>query len=243
MSTNYTPGLLALASGELARYAHSRTSIEGILRPAGSRRYSSTCLSVAENFNGAAQTLLDNADLQWMLLLNDDHLYEPTVLLKLLDRMEAGNLDAVTGLYFERAVPFGPVLFNRVEGEAIALHRRFLREDDGETITVDACGDGCMLVHRRVIEVLAARARETGRPMWELGDGNPEQSNHDMCFGAKLRALGFTITADLTVRVGHTMAMTIWPVRTAEGWQMDLRPRPDRPQGLRCAAPTGEERA
>lgn len=239
----YTPGLMALASGEMARYAHCRSSIEGMIRPATTRRYSATCLSVAENFNAAADVLLSMPDLQWLLLMNDDHMFDETTLVKLLDRMIDEKLDAVTALYVERNFPFGPVLYEASTTDVGKYTRRFLRASDHETITVDACGDGCMLVQRRVIEALH-KAHEG--VIWELGYGSERamkaQSNHDIAFCSKLRAAGFTITADLAVRLGHTTSMTIYPRRDDDGtWGIECRPRADRRQAFTFGAPTGDE--
>lgn len=233
----FPPGLMALASSEIARYAASRTSIEGLQRPSGSLRYSATSLSVAENFNGAADIFMDKPDLQWLFLMNDDQVYAPDTLMRLLARMYDNNLDVVTGLYFARSVPFGPILFEKPAlGDSILAPRRFVQPMDPDVIEIGACGDGCMLIKRAVIAAIDA-------PRWELGFGGfHDQSNHDMAFCAKIRRAGFKLHADLTVQIGHTMPMTVWPLRLPDGtWAMSFRSRVDSEHGLMCPAPTGEK--
>lgn len=253
--TKHGPGVMALACGEIARYSHSRTSIEGILRPAGTRRFTATSLSVAENFNDAAAALLANRELEWLFLMNDDHFYPPNTLLHLLDHLDAWGLDVLTGLYLERAAPFGPQIFNPPAPGEFAATRRYLQPTDPDVVEVGACGDGCLLVRRRVLERLQAIA--DGDPIWELGYsgyGSPPstraQSNHDMAFSHKVRRAGFKIFADLTVHVGHITPMIVWPGFRREQsdvdrrrWLVEFQTRPDRGMAFGMDAPTGDELA
>jgi hypothetical protein len=221
MMPPHPPGLLALACAETARYSHCHASIGGIQRPAGSRYFPVSSLSPAANFNYAAQTMLAQPELQWILLLNDDHLYPPDMLIRLLDR----RVDAVTALYLDRSanpelspLPFPPVLFDRVDPDGQVM-RRFLAPGEHGLIPIVACGDGAMLVRRSAFERIPP-------PWWTLGELDPTQANHDLSFCRRLRDAGFALYADLDVVVGHVTPMTLTPRRDPDGtWTTEIRGR------------------
>lgn len=217
----HPPGLIALACGEIARYSLGHASIAGLRRPAGSQYFPVSSLSVARNFNTAGALLLANPQLQWMLLLNDDHDYPPDMLMRLLDR----QVPAVTALYLDRSanpetspLPFPPVLFDTVDAQGYVT-RRFLARGESGLVPIVACGDGAMLVRREVFEAIAA-------PWWTLGEVELDQCNHDLSFCRRLRAAGVPIYADLDVCVGHITPMVLLPVRQPDGsWQTEIKSR------------------
>jgi len=99
--------------------------------------------------------------------------------------------------------------------------------DDPSLVEVGACGDGCLLLRRLVLEAIPA-------PRWEFRG----ELNHDLVFSGKIRQAGFQIYADLNVRVGHVLPITAWPQRTDDGtWQVALCPRADSREGLLLDAP------
>jgi hypothetical protein len=208
----HPPGVLALACSEVARYSATHASIAGLLRPAGSRYCQMSSLSVAANFNAAAELFLDDPAMAWMFLMNDDHIYPDDTLIRLLDR----DVDAVTGLYLDRSsnpttspIPFPPVLFDRVH-QSGHVSRRFLAPDESGLIPIVACGDGAMLVRRRVFEAITP-------PWWTFGEVEASNCNHDLSFCRRIREAGFQIYADLDVPVGHIQPMAITPRRVESG--------------------------
>src|SRR5262245_55390260 len=146
--TQHPPGLIALSTGELARYATCLASIEGLQRPAGTRRLTTSYLSIANNWNYAAEKMLEDPQLRWLFLLNDDHLSPAATLMKLLDR----QVDVVTGLYTRRVAPFEPNLYVLSEDGFHIRPVQWPEVDVAQLVQVDACGDGCLLIRRTVLE-------------------------------------------------------------------------------------------
>jgi hypothetical protein len=212
----HPPGLLALACNESARFSACYASILGVKRPTGSKVYFVSGLSIAENWNQAARVLLAEPDLQWLFLMNDDHIYPTDTLLRLLEH----EVDAVSALYTERVVPFGPVLFDRVADEAGHVLRLALpRESKAQLVPIVACGDGAMLVRRSVFE-------RVDSPWWTFGAVDADRIDHDIAFCAKLRAAGVSLFADLSTIVDHVTAFALRPVQHADGsWSIQLHDR------------------
>jgi hypothetical protein len=204
----HPPGLLALSSSENARYTRCNASIEGIRRPAGSKRYSAFSLSIAANWNHTIQDiLLKDPDLEWVFLMNDDHVYPADVLMRLLDH----ELDAVTALYTERTIPFAPVLYDTVDNEGMLTHLALPGEPVKDPVEIVACGDGAFLVRRHIFELIDA-------PWWTFGATTQiDRADHDVSFCARLRDAGIRLYADLNNIVGHVTPMEIRPVQQADG--------------------------
>jgi len=210
--TSHGPGMIALSSGDCARYAACRDSIEGLQRPPSTIRYTSHGLSVAENWNKAAAVFLSTSTptLEWMFLVNDDHIYPPDTLLRLLDR----NVEVVTGLYTFRSLPFRPILFDRLHEDGrhvLGLELPNTRLDSASAlIPIVACGDGAMLVRRSVFERVEP-------PWWSYGLIDSDRSDHDLIFCERLRNAGITIHADLSVPIGHVTPLMLMPLQRPDG--------------------------
>lgn len=212
----HPPGLLALTCNESARFSACYASILGVQRPAGSRVYFVSGLSIAENWNQAARQLLRDPELQWLFLMNDDHIYPPDTLMRLLEH----DVDAVSGLYTERIVPFGPVLFDRVGDDQGHVMRLELPTAPGPSLVpIVACGDGVMLVRRSVFELI-------DDPWWTFGEIERDRTDHDVAFCTRLREAGIKIFADLSVVVDHVTAMALRPSQLPDGsWTIQIRDR------------------
>lgn len=210
------PGILALSCGDVGRYAASFASIHGLHRPEGSRYYQVQSISIAANFNSAVRVLLETSDAEWLFTMNDDHLYQPDTLLRLLAR----EVDVVTGLYVERVPPFAPVLFDH--SDARRHHRRrLLRPGESGLIPIVACGDGCLLMRRHVLEAIPP-------PWWSFADVEPDGADHDMALCRRIRDAGFPIYADLDVRIGHIAALLVTPEQLPDGrWIASMATRGD----------------
>ena len=111
MSNLHPPGAICIASGELARYPHFTNSMLNCLRPKGTIIPMHMGLNVAANFNAGVRQALSNPDLQWVWIMGDDHEFDQTTLLRLLDH----QVDVVVPLVVRRQAPFIPVLFKHPE--------------------------------------------------------------------------------------------------------------------------------
>jgi hypothetical protein len=105
-SRQYPPGLIGMLSGSLTRWAWSSQSSLGLEVPPGS--HMAWCrgdwISVAVNRLFRVMRPEDG----WMIIIPDDHIYQPDMLLRLL----AHNLPLVSPLCNLRQIPFAPSMFH-----------------------------------------------------------------------------------------------------------------------------------
>lgn len=194
-----------MSCGETARFSEPYDSLMNLEVPPGWMYRSARSVSIAENWNSLVDFFLEDKEAQWMLLVNDDHIYPPSALLRMLSH----DRDVVTGLYLTRQAPFLPVLADHVDGNGLC-HPRYLHDGERGLAEVKACGDGCLLLRRSVLEAIPA-------PRWELGVQKPDACDHDTAFSVKVRNAGFTIWADLEVWIGHLAVIPVYPCRDAQG--------------------------
>lgn len=215
----FSPGMIGLASGGTLRSDDYIGSILGLQKPVGTVFKKHTGLGPANPFNAIGQEFLKRPELEWLFLTNDDNLYPPDTLMRLLARMyySGTRVDIITGLYLSRFWPHEPVLFDDISREPtgpngereIWFQRRFLSKDDGGMVPITACGDGCLLIHRIVLKKLVY-------PWWEYGLTLSDACDHDMMFSAKCREAGFKMWADLDVKVDHVAQFIVRPNKNTE---------------------------
>ena len=135
-------------------------------------------------------------DDEWLLMIDDDHVFAPDLLTRLLSHEK----DIVAALCLRRDEPYGPFCFSEKNGDTylpINLHDH----SPNELVRVRAVGTGAMLVRRRVFEAI-------GDPYFTISDSSGE----DMRFCDEATELGFEIYCDLGTRIGHLTTAAVWPV-------------------------------
>jgi GT2 family glycosyltransferase len=206
--------MIGMASGESLRFSQFVTSIYGLTRPPNTVFMQSIGFSVATNWNIIARTFLRHPDkLDWLLLVEDDHLLPQDTIIRML----AHDVDIVSALYVQRVAPFGACVFDRVEEGTGRVFNRILRKGDRGLVPVMAVGGGCLLIKRRVLEVI-------GDPWWDYGHtAFPDACNHDINFSRRVREAGFQIWCDLELAIEHMVIMPVKPFRKADGtWRTKL---------------------
>lgn len=215
MRQDHPPGAICIASGELARYPHFTNSMLNVLRPKGTVVHMGIGLNVAANFNQGVRRMLETDHLQWVWIMGDDHEFDPSTLLTLLDR----ELDIVVPLVVRRQPPFIPVLFKEPEsdtplGQFPPYHWHQLPA--GGLLSVHTAGSAGMLIRRHVLEAIPD-------PWFELGKMGTELTNEDTFWCKKVQEAGFSIFADLDVQMDHWTPVSFRPVRTESGaWTVAL---------------------
>lgn len=212
----HPPGLLALSASENSRYTTCNASREAIRRPAGSFGFVASSLSIAENWNHIVlNVLLKHADLQWIFMMNDDHIYSPDTLFRLLDH----EVDVVSGLYCEKVVPFGPVLYSSVDEDGLLTRLALPNTPVSGLIKITACGDGALLVRRSVFELIDP-------PWWTFGAVEQDRADHDVSFCTRLREAGIDLFADLSATVDHVAPIAFRPIQQPDGsWIVAIKDR------------------
>lgn len=143
---------------------------------------------------------------EWLLFLDDDHLFRPDI----LNRLLAWDVPIVGGLYLQRMMPFASVAYTAKteSGNYIPIDLTSL---PGEGLAeVCALGTGGMLIRTEVF-------REIGGQWFEHG-----RASEDLIFCDKAVEAGFPIYVDLGVHLGHLSPSAIWPSFDEGKWNVGV---------------------
>ena len=207
--SKHPPGAVCLVTGELTRYALSMQCINSLKAPPGSGLSWFTGVLIAKSINLSFQTVIDNPKFQWAWLMGDDHIFDPEILLRLLDR----GKDIVVPLCLNRLPPFDPTVVDHTYKRMKYLEELptsgLYKLKENET-----CGDAGMLVSRQALEKLG--------PVWYERKKSGAHSAEDQEFIAKVKENGFDIWYDLDNPIGHIGSVTYMPVRRDDKWQVRM---------------------
>lgn len=112
-----------------------------------------------------------------------------------IERLLARNKEIITGAYYkEGSLPDGrktsyALLYVEQQGKLVLVHPERLKNK--ELITINACGLGCILIHRKVLEKIRFRKPEKG----------PAQDDMMFCYDAQ--KAGFELYVDTDVVCEH----------------------------------------
>jgi hypothetical protein len=145
--------------------------------------------------NNLVQRSLDRGS-EWILFLDDDHTFPPTLLHGLLAR----NEDVVASLYLQRSDPFLPVAYTSKDedGNYWPLDLSVYGKDN--LVQVAAAGTGGMLIRSEVFHEL--------EPPWFV---HTTKQSEDLYFCDRLAEAGFPMFVDLNARLGHLAVFNIYP--------------------------------
>lgn len=180
-----------------------------IQKPAGTLVTFATGQSPARNRNMIIQQALDN-NCTHVLFLDDDTAPPPDLLTRLL----AHDKDIVTGLYFMRAFPHQPIIFDYAdENGKCAWH--LLNPGETGLIEIVASGLGACLikidVFRKMVELGLAPETAHGRAWVQLGELEKDHWCDDIGFFRRVREAGYKMYCDLDIKVGHFTQVTVLP--------------------------------
>jgi hypothetical protein len=199
---------VAVPSGELSRYPEFWHSLQGLALPHGTQLIYGQArgVYVATNQNVIARQFL-STDAEYFWLVNDDQLYPPHTLSRLL----AHDVNVCVPVCLGHDFPFKPLIYDHDAGDEVGLRPRYLDDSDRGLVQVVAAGGGGMLLKRVVFESIPD-------PWWEVHTARPPgappiQSTEDVDFCRKIRALGVPIWCDTDAVVGHQTVFTVWPYR------------------------------
>ena len=133
-----------------------------------------------------------------VLWLDSDMLFPPNTLTKL----EAYNMDMVTGLYVKRHEPVEPVLYEKIEepergsdGKLIANISAYTSYPRDSFFPVAGCGFGCVLTSTKLLKHVWDEYGPAFTPYpW---------SSEDISFCHRVNQLGYQIYCDSSVSCGH----------------------------------------
>jgi len=209
-----TPGTVAVATSDLARYAAFSLCLNNLARPMGSKLDWITGASVAENFNNAISRMSGD----WIWIMGDDHIFAPDTLLRLLQFMYHNNYDMVVPLCAYRKPPFSTVMF---QGD-VPDKQGFYIPTNWVDLPIDApayrpwaVGSAGLLIRKRVIQAMKY-------PWFEVGQERSDALCEDIHFCRKARALGFDLIASLEIKIGHIAQCVVWPQLKNDKWGVEF---------------------
>ena len=196
--------------------------VERLERPAGTPppivRYNN---SVAQARNQITRVALEQgADA--IFFLDDDMLFTPDVLMRLLARPEAIviglTMMRVTGddgqfypIWSDRTMT--PVQANQRKGQPGQWQWESVQDvtpgPNGLKPLVSGTGGG-VLIRRKVFETVPD-------PWWQMGHYDPEMFHEDIFFYETATDYGFQVWGDPSVRFGHYDLQVLWPHQREDG--------------------------
>lgn len=190
-TVGYLGGLVAVPEpfvwswGQLIQY-----NTEFLCRPGEYVHYVRSKISLHDT---ARNSLVEQMQGDWLLMLDTDHSFEPDILSRLLNRLEQYDLDVITGLYTSKGPPYVPIVYQWKEGAGFVPIARF---SGAQIYRIDGAGAGCLLVRRKVFD----RIRQ------ELGEepfARRPPFGEDLSFFMRLRQLGIPAWIDPSIECHH----------------------------------------
>lgn len=164
---------------------------------------------ISKQRNRMVAQFLDSTKSDWLLMIDSDEQLSIENFDKLIESAHDVERPVVSALVF---ASFGdakaiypkpvPVIFQDTPKGFLPLNRY----DEDSVFEIDACGTGCLLIHRSVLE----KMRETADPnqgkqwcwFWD-GPINGEWIGEDLLFSRRIKHLGFKIHANTGVVIPH----------------------------------------
>jgi GT2 family glycosyltransferase len=158
--------------------------------------------------NRVVKAFLDNTDSDWLLLIDSDEQLSVSTFDQLINTAHHTERPVVAGLVFAAFKDEGlypkpvPAIFQDTPQGFLPL----FKYDRNAIFEIDACGTGCMLIHRSVLE----KMREVADPhqgtdwcwFWD-GPLNGEWISEDLLFSRRIRQLGFPIHVNTAAILPH----------------------------------------
>lgn len=205
----FPPGVVAVITGDLLRYAQAAQSIEDLVAPAGSHQQRERGANVAGSINQAINVMMSDERFQWIWLMGDDHVFPPDILFRLLAR----NVDCVVPMCLNRFPPFDPTIIDQDTHQI-----KFIGDmPDGGLYQLaenENCGDAGMLIRRQVIEKLGAP--------WYDRTRSGSLGVDDQVFVQRIKRAGFAVHMDCDNVIGHMSPFTMLPYRRDGKWHVRL---------------------
>lgn len=154
--------------------------------------------------NRLVESFLEEADLDWLWMLDNDITFPPDALAELLRVADPVERPIVGGLYCSwdpvtrRALP---VAYLEADD---GLWAPIMRWPAGSVVRVGAVGTGALLVHRRVFEVMAEAGYGPEFPWFAFGlNGVFGGAGEDLEFCRRAGECGFPVHVHTGVPLGH----------------------------------------
>jgi hypothetical protein len=197
--------LIGASTGDVPRRADFFDYLDILEKPIGSIIMRSHERSPAAARNIIFQQALDYG-CSHVLLVDDDQAFQPNALMLLLQH----DVDIVSGLYFQRAWPHRPLIFDLAHENGECRYFS-MNGNKQRLVPIVAAGFGFLLLK---VDILA----KLEKPWVRLGELNPEEWCDDIGFFNRVRKVGIKSYCDLQCKIGHMGTMIIWPNEVDGEW-------------------------
>jgi hypothetical protein len=204
----HPPGTIIVPCQDLARYHRFTSSLVNLEQPTGSRVVLGVGQSIVDNLNMAIRALRPQD--AWVWALGDDHTFEPSMLMRLLDR----GLDVVAPLCTKRGAPFGLVHYQEQISDTPYHKAVQFNEIPNVPFEVEWTGSA-LLIRRDVLD-------EIGDPWYSNEDG-AGRLTEDKSICLKARAHGYRVMIDPDLSLGHIGHVVARAERQGGVWGLTLR--------------------
>lgn len=206
-AASFPPGTIIIPTNVVSRFADFHIALQNTRIPPGTHIKFAMGTSIDGNRNRA----VSEATGEWAWFLDDDHVWHPDTLLKLLSH----DVDVVSPITCKRIAPWQPLAYGRTDeqGNYVPL---YLPDEEPKLREVIATSTAGMLVKKEVLQ-------EMSYPWFEMGKISPETTGEDLYFCHKVRKLGFKIFVDLTTAMPHIHIHHVSIAHSEEmGWYTNL---------------------
>lgn len=195
----HPPGLIGMLTRPTGFTATWPCVIQ-MTKPSGTKHAVMSGTSIAMQRNVVVRAFYKSPELEWLLFIDDDQVFPPDALIRLLDH----NVDIVGTVIAGKYAPFQPWVFFE-DANAPGGYRRAenheVKSERGLT-EVAGVGVGFWLIRKRVLDAFED-------PWFKCGQINPELVGEDVLFSIEARQKGFKVHVDMGLKVGHLTVMNV----------------------------------
>lgn len=196
-----SPGTAVMISHGSIRFNQSAQCFAAMQVPAGTRvEHYAADLDLSK----AREVLANQMHGDWLFFVDDDTLFQPDTLTRLLARIDANPDVDVVSTYVLRRWPPHYTVAGRLNIDGTATIQAF--HGGSGIVRVDLTGLGGGAVIRKSAFDLVPQPWFTGGKLTE-----------DWTFCSRLKAKGGQAAVDLDVQVGHITPISIWPTKEPDG--------------------------
>lgn len=193
------PGLVGIPCGEQARWTEFARCLTFLRRPPGTRLAFNQGTYIQASRNDLVSEMLSDPESQWLLMLDDDHVFAPDLLIQLL----AHEVDVVGALALARKPPYFICAFEATDSRSGVSRGLSIRDVPFALQEVAAVGTGAILIRRHVLEAIEP-------PWFEVSfDERGRNVSEDVTFCEKARGAGFHVYLDGAQSIGHLTGVSL----------------------------------